>query len=114
MPKKRTRKKRVVMPDTERTLNSLAEGNIEAQQRRDERTAALYRAAITQLLSGEMLSSYDADHHINLALIDALARRYAGQIADRFARHVEDVVRFDSPDGQQDPPWEVFGPNGKD
>jgi phosphate uptake regulator len=114
MPKKRMRKKAVVMPpDTERLLNSLAEDNFAEQQRRDERTAALYKAAIEELLTGEMLSTFDADHHINQALVDALTRRYADQIADRFQRHVEDVIRFDLPPGKQDPRWEVFGHHGK-
>jgi hypothetical protein len=85
----------------------------ETQQLQENQTDWLYRAALTELIDGGMPPSGDADRRINRAVIAAIVDQYADQIAERFARHVEDVVRFD-PEGQRNPLREVFRPNGTD
>ena len=88
---------------------------LETQQRQGHQTGALYRAALTELIDGDMPPSGDAARRINQALVDALAQRYAEQLADRFERFVKDAVAQDPPGGQPEKPLrEMFGSNGTD
>jgi hypothetical protein len=115
MPKKRTRKRGFEMPpDTKRLLESMATSGIAEQQRRDEQTDALYKAAINELLTQEPPPASGVDQIINQGLVDALVQRFAEILAGRFKAYVANQLQLTSREEQRETLQEVFGLNGKD
>ena len=114
MPKKRTRKKGFDMPpDTNRLLESIATSGIAEQQRRDEQTDALYKAAIEELLTQEPPPASGVDQIINQGLVDAFVQRLAEIHVDRFGVYVAKQLQMDTSEEQRKTLWEMFGSHGK-
>ena len=114
MPKKRMRKKAVVMPpDTKRLRESFATSRRAEEQRRNEQTDALYKAAIEELLTQEPPPASGVDQIINQGLVDAFVQRLAEIHVDRFGVYVAKQLQMATSEEQRKTLWEMFGSHGK-
>ena len=114
MPKKRMRKKGFEMPpDTKRLLESIATSGRAEEQRRNDQTDALYKAAIEELLTQEPPPASGVDQIINQGLVDALVQRFAEILVDRFKVYVANQLQMATREEHRETLWEVFGSHGK-
>ena len=111
MPKK--------MPiDTKRRMKahieSFATSRRAEQQRRNDQTDALYKAAIEELLNQEPPPANGVDQIINQGLVDAFVKRLAEIHVDRFGVYVANQLQLASSEEHRKTLWEMFGSNGTD